>query len=203
MDNLKLKHLVTRIVKHDDQRAFSEFFDSYHTRLVNLAMLFVPRYTYAEDIVSDVFLSLLSKKERLLELNNINGYLFILVKNRALDFLKSRKNEFGNIIIDDIQDYLTSDFIEVERKMTNDEIRQKLNESIQALPPKRRLVFKMIKDEGLSYRETAEILEISERTVEVHLKLAIQDLRKVLQSFYDEYKDRIPLSKQRFLSLFL
>ena len=203
MESIKLKHLLSRIVEHNDERAFSEFFDCYHTRLINLAMLFVPKYDQAEDIVSEVFLKLLSRKSDLLKLNNFNGYLFKMVKNKGLDFLKQRKKESGSVIIDDIKDYRTAENIGPDRKIINDELMIKLNQSIQALPPKRRLVFKMIKDEHLTYRETAEILNISERTVEVHLNLAIKDLRKVLSVFYKEYKGDIPFNKQRFISLFL
>jgi len=102
--------------------------------------------------------------------------------------LKQHKSESTNVVIDDIQGYFSNDFIEVERKLLNDEIHKKLNAAIQNLPPKRRMVFKLVKDENFSYRETANLLSISERTVEVHLKLAIKDLRVVLQEIYGEYK---------------
>ena len=87
--------------------------------------------------------------------------------------------------------------------MINDDLGQLLNGALEKLPPKRGLVFKMVKDENMSYKQVAEILEISERTVEVHLKLAIQDLRKLLSNYYDEHERDFPVSKQRFLSLFL
>ena len=61
-------------------------------------------------------------------------------------------------------------------------------------------LFKMVKDENMSHKQVSEILE---RTVEAHLKLAIQDLRKSLGNYYDEHELDIPISKQRFLSLFL
>jgi len=56
---------------------------------------------------------------------------------------------------------------------------------IENLPPKRKMVFQMIREEGLSYREVAELLDISERTVEVHLKLAIKDLRENIALYLD------------------
>ncbi|WP_215224890.1 RNA polymerase sigma-70 factor [Echinicola shivajiensis] len=194
---------MSRIVDKNDERAFSLFFDHYHTRLINLALLFLPNYQQAEEIVSDVILQLLQKREGLLQIQNFEGYLFKMVKNRALNTLKVASREKGKISIDDIQDYLIPDVSDPEKKMINSDLKRELNRVIENLPPKRRLVFKMVKDENLSYKEVAEILEISERTVEVHLKLAITDLRVTLQQFYDEYKGRISVSNQRFLSLLL
>uniref|UniRef100_UPI0035932A16 sigma-70 family RNA polymerase sigma factor n=1 Tax=Aquiflexum sp. TaxID=1872584 RepID=UPI0035932A16 len=72
--------------------------------------------------------------------------------------------------------------------MINNDLGTLLHQVIEQLPPKRGLVFKMVKDENMSYKEVGEILEISERTVEVHLKLAIKDLRKALSHYYDENK---------------
>ena len=199
MNPVKLRHLIIRMVEHDDERAFSTFFDYYHTRLMNLAMLFITQYDQAEEVVSDVFLKLLKKRHDLLNIERFEGYLFAMVKNHALNYIKLKNKEGGNILIDNIQDHLTSDFIEPEAKLINDELRNILNSAIQKLPPKRRLAFKMVKDEGMSYKEVAEILDISERTVEVHLKLAIQDLRQVLHTFYTTDKMGQPISKQRFL----
>ncbi|UCS92025.1 RNA polymerase sigma-70 factor [Echinicola marina] len=169
-------NILRKIVEDNDQRAFATFFDHYHTRLINLALLFLPNYQMAEEVVSDVILQLLQKREGLLQIQNFEGYLFKMVKNRALNMLKVSSKEKGKISIDDIQDYLIPDVSDPEKRMINSDLRRELNRVIENLPPKRRLVFKMVKDENMSYKEVAEILEISERTVEVHLKLAISDL---------------------------
>jgi len=203
MNPLKLNNLLSRIVADNDQRAFSMLFDHYHTRLLNLAMLFVTDYNIAEEVVSDVFFKILKKKEELPAIEKFEGYLFKMVKNYALNSLKQRSKERLHVRIDEIEDYMLPEDCNPEKKLVNKNLGEYLNQAINDLPPKRRLVFKMVKDERMSYREVAEILEISERTVEVHLKLAISDLRKVLQTYYDEHRDIIPLSNRGFLSLFL
>lgn len=203
MDPIKLRHLLTRIANSNDERAFSAFFDHYHSRLMHLAMLFITQYDQAEEVVSEVFLKLLSMKEKLMEIERFEGYMFMMVKNNALNHLKSMKKSKDDIMIDDIKDHLTADFLNADKKLINDDLRLALNQAIQKLPRKRRLVFMMIKDDGMSYREVAGILDLSERTIEVHLKLAIQDLRAILKDFYEAGKNDIPISKQRFLSLLL
>ncbi|EPR67622.1 RNA polymerase ECF-type sigma factor [Cyclobacterium qasimii M12-11B] len=189
-------------MENNDERAFSEFFDHYHTRLINLALLYLPRYDLAEDIVSEVLLKLLQKRESLLAIKNFDGYLFKMVKNKSLNLLKS-KELLNNIPIDDINDYLIPESTDPEKTLINASLGEKLDSVIQKLPPKRRLVFKMIKDEHMSYREVADILGISERTVEVHLKLALENLRTALKQFYDEHQGHLSISKSRFLSIFL
>jgi RNA polymerase sigma-70 factor (family 1) len=204
MNPIKLRELLKKIVEKNDERAFSAFFDHYHTRLIKLALLFLPRFDQAEEVVSEVFLKLLRKREDLLSIQHFEGYLFKMIKHEALNHLKKNKNKFsGNILIDDVQDYLSPDHNNPEKNMINNDLGRLLHQVIEQLPPKRSLVFKMVKDENMSYKEVGEILEISERTVEVHLKLAIKDLRKALSYYYDENKGNIPLSRQRFLSILL
>lgn len=203
MNPIKLKYTLRKIVEENDQRAFSDFFDHYHTRLINLALLFLPEYDLAEEVVSEVLLKLLQKKGDLLKINNFEGYLFRMIKNQALNLLKTRSKENRNVRVDDIQDYLLPDGSDPVKEMINKDLGETLNRAIQKLPPKRKLVFKMVKDENMSYKEVGEILEISERTVEVHLKLAIEDLRSILQKYYDEHRDRIPFAKESFISIFI
>lgn len=204
MDPLQLRHLLHKIVVKNDERAFSLFFDYYHTRLIRLSLLFVPRFDQAEEVVADVFLKLLGKRESLLAIENFEGYLFKMVKNESISFLRADKRQrTGNVLVDDIQDYLMVDHDNPEKRMINSDLGVLLQQVVEKLPPKRGLVFKMVKDENMSYKQVGEILEISERTVEVHLKLAIKDLRQALSQYYQENKPAIPLSKQRFLSILL
>lgn len=152
----------------------------------------------SEEIVSDVILKLLRKKHALLKIKNFENYLFIMVKNHALNLLKIRSKEKANVQIDQIQDYLVPYDSNPEMKMINNDLAQVLDDAISKLPPKRRLVFLMIKDENMSYKQAADILEISERTVEVHLRMAMSDLRKSLKGFYDRYHKK----KSHFKSSF-
>src|SRR5690554_873487 len=94
---------------------FLLFFDHYHTRLVRLAMVFVPCYQQAEDIVSEVFLKLLRKRAALLTIQHLEGYLFKMVKHEALAQIKSEGRHVFNVPVDDIQDYLSADAFDPKR----------------------------------------------------------------------------------------
>lgn len=204
MDPIKLRFLLKKIVEKNDERSFSQFFDYYHGRLISLALLFVSRFDQAEEVVAEVLLKLLRKKESLMAVQNFEGYLFKMVKYECLNFLKTSKNpDSGYVLVDDIKDYLITDQNNPEKSLINHDLGRLLRQVIEQLPPKRKLVFKMVKDENMTYQQVGEVLEISERTVEVHLKLAIKDLRKALSSYYHENEEIIPITKQRFLTIFL
>jgi RNA polymerase sigma-70 factor (family 1) len=204
MDPIRLNYLLKNIVERNDERSFSLFFDHYHTRLIRLSLLFVPRFDQAEEVVADVFLKLLRKKESLLSIQNFEGYLFKMVKHESLTYIKNKKKRnSGNVLVDNIQDYLVIDQNDPEKKMINSDLGLLLHRVIEQLPTKRGLVFKMVKDEHMSYKEVGEILEISERTVEVHLKLAIKDLRKALKHYFTENEGIIPISRRHFFSIML
>ncbi|WP_373495968.1 RNA polymerase sigma factor [Aquiflexum sp.] len=104
-------------MERNDERSFSIFFDHYHTRLIRLAMLFVPRFDQAEEVVAEVFLKLLRKKESLTTIRNFEGYLFKMVKHEALNYVKNNKKQnSGNVLFDDIQDNLLIDQNDPEKK---------------------------------------------------------------------------------------
>ncbi|EON79235.1 hypothetical protein ADIS_0240 [Lunatimonas lonarensis] len=109
---------MRKIVERNDERSFSVFFDHYHTRLIRLSLLFVPRMDQAEDVVAEVFLKLLGKKDSLLTIQNFEGYLFKMVKNESLRYIKSQnKKDTGNVLVDDIKDYLVVDQSDPEKRI--------------------------------------------------------------------------------------
>ncbi len=178
---------------HDDQKAFSVFFDYYHSKLIKFAHLYVPNYVQAEEIVSEVLIKLLKKRKTLHSIEKFEGYLFTMVKNQSLNFIKQNKKSFGHLSVENIEDFYSTERIDPYEKYLESELRDLLNKTIENLPPKRQMVFKLIKDEGMSQREVAELMDISVRTVEVHLKLAVKDVRKIIKEYFVESQKVKPL----------
>ncbi len=207
MDNIYLNHILQRIAIHDDQKAFSEFFDCYHSKLIKFAHLYVPNYNQAEDIVSEVLIKLLKNRKTLHKIEKFEGYLFTMIKNQSLNFIKQNKKNFNHLSVDNMEDFLSTDRIDPYEKYLESELRNLLNKTIELLPPKRQMVFKFIKDEGMSQKEVAELMNISVRTVEVHLKLAVMEVRKVIKEYFTESEKEKPLiikrdSNKGFISFF-
>lgn len=200
MDDNYLSHILERIAIHDDQKAFSEFFDCYHSRLIKFASLYVPNYDQAEEIVSEVLIKLLKKRKTLHEIEKFEGYLFTVIKNQSLNYIKQNKKNIGQLSIENLEDFFSTERIDPYEKYLESELRDLLNKTIELLPPKRQMVFKLIKDEGMSQKEAAELMDISVRTVEVHLKLAVKDVRMIIKDYFTESQKEKPLISKKSLN---
>ena len=200
MDDNYLSHILYRIAIHDDQKAFSEFFDCYHSRLIKFAHLYVSNFDQAEEIVSDVLIKLLKKRKTLHTIEKFEGYLFTMIKNQSLNYIKQNRKHLSHLSIENIEDYFSAERIDPHEKYLESELRDLLNKTIEKLPPKRQMVFKLIKDEGMSQKEVADLMDISIRTVEVHLKLAVKDVRKIIKDHFTESQKEKPLITKRSLN---
>ena len=194
---------MIKIAEEDDRQAFETFFNAYHARLIQFAMLFTCNYQQAEDVVSEVFIRILRKKKNLATIENIESYLFFSVKNESINHIK-KDNQRRQIRIQDNEfDYLVSEYTDPVQKLIDDELRNFVTATIEALPPKRKIAYKLVKDEGMTYKQAAELLDISERTVEVHLKLAVKELRKALSQYLKKKENQSPSPLMAILRSFI
>ncbi len=158
------------------ETTFDEFFFAYAKGLVLYAKRFVGSEEEAKDIVHDVFVSFWEKMWSLSD-DNIKSYLFTSTRNRCLDRLaKLRKGDaYREKIIGETQ-YLEDNldlFVETEAM-------RHIERAIDKLPPQRKKVFTMSKLEGKTFAMIAEELQISPKTVDKHLEMAVRFLRKEL-----------------------
>lgn len=191
------KILLNRISVNSDKAAFSELFKRYHSKLVSFATCFLPHYGEAEDMVSDVFIRLLKNHKSLKDIENFEGYLYYSVKNQCLNQLKKNKRKDSLFTPLDMQDCKTGEYTQPLEQLLTSELRGKIAECVDRLPQKRRLVYKMIKDDGLSIKETANLLDIADKTVKKHLELAVREIRVEIQIYLsNQGKDSkiIPIS---------
>lgn len=154
---------------------FDILFEQYYGRLVLFAESYVGDLKTAEDMVQDVFLSLLSRTD----LNNVEysrSYLFSCVRNGCVDYLRKLKiTDPLDVKLFDAA-YYTGDFDMPEQE----ELIRRVEEEIEKLPEQRREVLKMSVYQGMSYPRIAEITGLSVNTVKTHMKKAYQDLREAL-----------------------
>ena len=206
-DPQNLKGLLTQIAKEDDKKAFSIFFRRYHAKLIRFALMFVSSHQDAEDVVSEVMIKLLRKRNTLFRMENFEGYLYAAIKNQAINFRTKHAKRQHDTSLDICKDALTSSYVGPAEKMIEGELRSVITATVEKLPPKRRMVYKLIKDEGLKYEEVATLLDIAEKTVKKHLELAIKDLRYTLDHYYDQNKhhkvSKLKLVKDLSASLIL
>jgi RNA polymerase sigma-19 factor, ECF subfamily len=156
---------------------------------MNFCLLYVRHKEPAEEVVSDIFVKCWLNRESLREVQNPEVYLFVAVKNQALNYLKRFSHyqvvSMGEI---DTNDLLNS--LYPEKELERRELHFRMNQAIAALPHQCQVVFRLIKEDGMRYKEVAEILHISPRTVQTQLFRAIARLRQTLRPYLEQKTNR-------------
>jgi RNA polymerase sigma-70 factor (ECF subfamily) len=164
------KILLTRI-KRDDQRALEDLFEKYYNRLCDFAFQYVHSFDLTEEVVSDVFIKVWKKRETLTASGNFKAYLYMAVRRQALDLLKKEQRPFDELLPE-----TPSNQYQPDEELLFKEFKNHMEGLIDTLPPRRKLIFKMSRLEGLTYREIADILSISIHTVQNQMVEAVKQL---------------------------
>ena len=151
---------------------FSELYLTYYSKLVRFAKEFVILEEDAENITQDVFTILWEKRDFIGHIDNMNAYLFRLVRNKCLDYLKHKV--FEQKYVESVQTSYEADVAE------DNDTEILIRAAINSLPKRCRDIFLLSRVEGLKYREISEQLGISVNTVECQMGIAPKKLRMKL-----------------------
>lgn len=193
----EIKAIILKIAYQNDQRAFRQFFDLYYHRLLNFAYFFLESSVASEEVVSTVFINLWEKRKKLPEINRIEAYLFTSTKNKSYSYLRDNKRLIQFRDIDSDADFLVSQFENPETEMFSQEFRDKIIEIIEGLPPKCKMIFTLIREDGMKYKEVAELLDISIKTVEVQMGRALSKIKASIKPYLHEVDLFHFLSKEK------
>lgn len=169
------KKIISEI-KEGNAGAYEELFFLYYGSLCRFAYRFVKSSVESEDLVQEVFIRIWEQRKGLKEDKSIKSYLYIMVKNEALDFIKHQKMVLRKQ--PDLKESL--DFIsraEYEEGLIGDKFKNHVQKTIENLPAKTKQIYKLNKQDGFTYKEIAEILELSEKSIEYHIGKAFQIIR--------------------------
>lgn len=116
-----------------------------------------------------------------MEVTNFNSYIYGIARYKAISFV--RKKQLDNIDIDEFPiDLFAHTDTTPEDNLISKEAIKIINSAINSLPEKTKITFKLIREDNLKYKEVADILGISIKTVEAHVGIAIRKLRETLGS---------------------
>lgn len=170
--------------KSYDDKYYKEIFDKYHKFLCLVALKYVYRADYSEDIVQDVFISFFEKTKKGLKIDvGVLPYLKRATINQSLKMIRDNK-----IIVSDIETEIISELYEIngyEVEVNEDKIISKLLSIVETLPDQCKSVFKQIVFEKKRYKDVAESLNISLNSVKTQYSRAtrkIKDTNKILYS---------------------
>ncbi len=170
--------LLTRL-KEDCHKSYAILFNTYYKDLVLFAGTIIQDKSICEDIVQSIFLKLWNDRNNFIIETSLKSYLLRAVRNSCLDNLRHKKivENYANNI------YALYNKNEPEEYILYSDLYQHLKEAIDKLPDKCREAFVMSRFDELKYREIAEKLNISERTVEDRISKALAQLRIDLKDF--------------------
>jgi RNA polymerase sigma-70 factor, ECF subfamily len=168
--------LAPRIIR-GDRDAFAEFFDRHHAGLYAFLRSHGSDDDQAREIVQHAFVRLWDARERL----RADGYLRAYLYRIALNHASNERRRRGHIVYD-LSDRAASDSLPDELAVEA-EFRQALEVAVARLPERRRHVFTLCMIEQFTYAEAAAALNVSVKTVENHMTLALRDLRSALSAF--------------------
>lgn len=175
-----LNDLISHIVVYNSQSAYKQLFKLLFPLLYRFSYCLVKSRELAEEVASDVMITIWRNRHKLNDIQNIKVYAFVIARNLSLNILNKNINR-KFVSLDDIEIDLTINGLNPEELLINEELKHKLEQATQSLPNRCKLVFKLIKEDGLSYKETAAILNISTKTVDAHLVTAVKKLTAILK----------------------
>ena len=172
-----LQKLINRIALYDDAIAYKEVFLLYHAKLVGFSTTITKSRELAEEVVSDVFLKIWTTRTNLSRVENFHLYIYVITKHLSINaLLKSRKEQ--SFTLDETVVEIKSIYLDPEQMMMTAEMVRRIQAAIGELPPKCQLIFKLVKEDGLKYKEVAELLQLSIKTIENQMTIAIKKIGK-------------------------
>lgn len=172
------------LMRINSNQAFTQLYNRYWKKMFTTAANKLHNLEEAEDIVQQIFISLWDRREVLEIKTSLDSYLAVAVKYRVLKHLnlRFRLKNFSDVAVEatiaELSDDSTQEWLEFN------EVNQRVQYLIEALPEKSRLVFEMSRIEGISHKEIASSLKLSEKTVEWHITKAIKFIRTGLKFFF-------------------
>jgi len=167
---------LQRLVASGDEAAFTQLYLHFGKKLIQFAVSLIRSREIAEELVEDVFVKLWTNRERIREIDNLTVYLYVSVKNKALNALSSKAHELISAPFDYLDTVIDEFAPDPYNLMITVEMMTRMREAIESLPPRCKLIFKLVREDGLKYKEVAEILNISVNTIDVQMAIAVKKI---------------------------
>lgn len=172
---------LSRQIKNSNHKAFKAFFEGHHDTLYHFLLSKGIDKESALDLIQKAFIYIWENRNHIDESKSLRAYLFRIAYTRMLNHIRDRSK------------FSDSDEIPVSEVTVNPEdyiqqrqLNQAIERAVKAMPEKRKMVFEFCFMQEFTYRETAQVLDVSVKTIENHMGLALKDIRNALQVFDQE-----------------
>lgn len=174
--------LLVKRIKEGDIRAFEQVFRAYHAPLCLYAMSITGRKEVAEEIVQELFYKIWKERESLNILRSLKSYLYGAVRNQSLQYCEQymvRERHKQSVQSAPENEPAATPHDQLEYR----ELKEVIDRTLSQLPERRRRIFTMHRFEGLKYKEIAERLSLSVKTIEAEMTKTYQLLRKEIEKY--------------------
>lgn len=168
-----------RQIQSGDKEAFRLLYTKYFTPLCRFIFLYVRDEMDAEELATDVFLRVWEKREELDFSLSLKAYLFEAGRNKAFNFIRDQKER---VTLDFLEE--TNSGYNQEEELELKELQRLIEEAVCHLPHRCQTIFRKSRDENKTYREIAEELNLSTKTIEAQINIAIKLIKKFLGKQY-------------------
>lgn len=167
-----------------DQRALRFFFDKYYESLCNYVNLYIHDQLTSEDIVQEIFIYFWEKRGTITIETSVKSYFFQASRNKYLNYLRNEKTR--SAIRLNVKSGIESFVGPEDEQIDSRRLKGIIDTSIANLPPRCREVYQLHKNDDLSYKEIAGRMNISEKTVENQMTIALKKLKQQLEPYYNQ-----------------
>lgn len=167
---------LQKLIAQGNEAAFVTLYKHFYPKLLRFAVVFLKNKEVAEEVTEDVFIKLWCNRTEVEKIENISVYLYVSVKNRCINALPLEKEYLD---IDVIDENVTNNICDPYQQVVSNDLQEKISMAIEALPPRCKLIFKMVREDGLKYKEIAQILNISVNTIDAQMAIAVKKLSSV------------------------
>ncbi len=172
----EFKRILEKL-KEGDREAYKFLFNTFYPRLFSFSLKYVEDKYVAEGIVSNTFLKVWEKRNQVTKIENLRSYLYSMVRNESLDYIKKRNKEIPFNINSHDSVSLMNDLI------LEEEVHSLISNALESLPPKCREIFKLSCIDGVKYKVIAKELQITVNTVKSQRARAIKLLKLKLKDY--------------------
>ena len=174
-------------IKNGDIEAYKYLFSLYYNDLYFFARKFLENREVAEEIVQDVFITIWENKDDWIINKSIKSYLFTAVKNRSINYLKSKINNINFVNIDDTLS--VNHILPVNQTLELEELDDLIQKAVSSLPPKCKEMFHLSRNSEMTYQQIADVLDVSKET----FKSQISEALKKIKAYLNKHWVQIPL----------
>lgn len=168
-------------IKIGDRTSFNRLYEIMYLPLCKYSNSILNDYEQTSELVQEVFIKIWETRERIDEESNFRAYMFQILHNACINHLrhlKVRKRYIDHIA------FIANDLFSIDRdELVESELVDRIKITIESLSPKCKEAFEMSRFQGMKYKQIAEVLNISQKTVESHVSKALKILRKNLDEF--------------------